>query len=213
MAEDKDELQEQPGAPRPSVLVGDGKALRTVVLAAVFALAIVSLTLILRVAVPLAEKAIASWKERSARERSEEQAQQRAERERAARMQEYAEAPAGPVENGSWLADYSEIPAASPDIAEPAHPTGNPGSWVTNDDYPPEALRGRQEGVVGFTLAIAPDGSVSGCRIEASSGYRALDEAVCTLLAARGEFEPARDADARPVMGHWSSRFRWVLER
>src|SRR3546814_985901 len=44
--------------------------------------------------------------------------------------------------------------------AKPASPRGNPGTWVTPDDYPSRALREEREGTTGFKLAIDANGKV-----------------------------------------------------
>lgn len=104
-------------------------------------------------------------------------------------------------------------PPPPPRKAKEASPRGAPGSWVTNDDYPPAARRAEQEGVTGFRLDVDASGKVSGCTITSSSGYAALDNAVCTLMRRRARFSPAEDANGNKVPDTWSSRFRWVLER
>ena len=77
----------------------------------------------------------------------------------------------------------------------------------------PEQIRGRlgyrdapeglvpegREGHVGVIFAVNPDGRVSDCEIEQSSGIRALDVLVCRLIEQRFVFRPARDRFGRPV--------------
>lgn len=43
--------------------------------------------------------------------------------------------------------------------------------------YPPECLRRRQQGAVSIMLDVGPDGRVTACTVERSSGIAALDEA------------------------------------
>ncbi|NCU12973.1 MAG: TonB family protein, partial [Sphingomonadaceae bacterium] len=74
--------------------------------------------------------------------------------------------------------------------ARAATPIGNPATWVTRADYPPEALREQREGVVGFRLEIGPNGRVTACEVTFSSGYAPLDEATCRLLSERAIFNP-----------------------
>lgn len=120
-------------------------------------------------------------------------------------------------------------PAASPPVSAPrpapapkvvivrdgksrsATPIGNPGNWITRADYPPEALRERREGVVGFRLEIGPNGQVTACNVTVSSGYAPLDEATCRLLSERATFNPGLDAKGRPTNSSYSSRVRWVI--
>ena len=100
------------------------------------------------------------------------------------------------------------LQAAAPHTAP--KPTGDPGSWVTINDYPREALDKHQEGPVAFSLEIDSTGNVTGCRIAQSSGAPSLDAATCALLFRRAHFDPARDAATGPVAGTFSSKVKWV---
>jgi len=87
----------------------------------------------------------------------------------------------------------------------------NLASYLTDADYPAEAIRNGQEGTVEFQLSIGPDGLVSGCRIVTSSTYRSLDEATCRLMRARARFTPAHDAAGNAIADTVTSRIRWVM--
>jgi TonB family protein len=87
----------------------------------------------------------------------------------------------------------------------------NLASYVADDDYPAEALRRGEQGIVGFQLEIGPDGLVSGCEVLSSSGSSALDEATCSIMQARARFSPARDGAGRAVADRVQARLRWVL--
>jgi protein TonB len=110
---------------------------------------------------------------------------------------------------GRQAAPSVNPPAAS--LARPPAPTGNPGTWVTNADYPPEAFHAGQQGVVGIQLVINLQGRVELCAITSSSGTSSLDEATCRLLQERAHFRPARDEQGNVVAGNWGGRVRWAL--
>lgn len=93
-----------------------------------------------------------------------------------------------------------------------AAPVGNPGSWLSNADYPAEALRRRAHGFVGFRLTIDAGGVPTGCAVTASSQDRSLDETTCSLLLARAHFRPARDAQGNAVADSFASRVRWTID-
>jgi TonB family protein len=86
-----------------------------------------------------------------------------------------------------------------------------PGTWVTNDDYPAEAIRERQQGTSSFRLDVDKNGVVTGCTITGSAGAQILDDAVCTLLKARARFHPALDEQGKPIAASYFNRFRWEL--
>ena len=104
-------------------------------------------------------------------------------------------------------------PAPPPPAPVKLAPRGNPGSWVTNDDYPPSAQRDGVEGTTSFTLTVGPDGRVTDCAITGSSGSSVLDNAACSLLRRRAKFNPGKDSSGNPTGGVYSNRFRWQIQQ
>jgi len=87
----------------------------------------------------------------------------------------------------------------------------NLASYISDDDYPAEAISRGEEGTVGFLLSIGADGAVSGCEVQSSSGSEALDSATCRIMRERARFAPARDSSGRPIPDAVKARIRWVL--
>lgn len=87
----------------------------------------------------------------------------------------------------------------------------NLASYISDADYPDEAIQRGEQGIVGFELEIGPDGLVSGCQVLSSSGSSALDEATCSIMQARARFRPAQDSSRRAVPDRMQARIRWVL--
>lgn len=105
-------------------------------------------------------------------------------------------------------------PSPGPSFAtRPARPKGNPGLWVTTNDYPQSAIRSEAEGVVKFRLSIGTSGRVIGCEVTGSSGTEALDQAACAKLMLRGKFEPASDSTGAVVAGSYAGAVRWQLPK
>jgi TonB family protein len=94
----------------------------------------------------------------------------------------------------------------------PARARANLGSLISNDDYPAEALRNNEQGIVGFRLEVGVDGMVSGCTIIHSSGFASLDSATCRLLTERARFTPARSRRGKPVTDTVMARIVWRIE-
>src|SRR3546814_20192239 len=95
--------------------------------------------------------------------------------------------------------------------AKPASPRGNPGTWVTPDDYPSRALREEREGTNGFKLAIDANGKVVDCQITSSSGSPDLDAEDCKNLMRRARFRPAEDTDGNAMASSYSSSVVWQI--
>jgi protein TonB len=102
-------------------------------------------------------------------------------------------------------------PSASPFDAVGAKPKGNPGRWVTNDDYRPRWVREDMTGTARFTLSIDASGRVTGCTITRSTGHAPLDAATCELVTKRARFDAARDTSGRSVAGSYKGSITWQI--
>ncbi len=102
-------------------------------------------------------------------------------------------------------------PSASPFDPVGARPKGNPGRWVTNDDYSPRWVREEMAGTARFTLAIDASGKVTGCTVTRSTGHAPLDAATCNLVTKRARFDAARDGSGKPVAGSYTGTITWKI--
>jgi protein TonB len=98
-----------------------------------------------------------------------------------------------------------------PKKVEPARARANLASYVSDADYPAEAIRREEQGVTRFRLVVSADGRVSDCAVTGSSGSTALDSATCRLMKSRARFAPARDSDGRPTGDTVANAIKWVL--
>ncbi len=103
------------------------------------------------------------------------------------------------------------LPTYNTEPNAPARPL-DPGSWVTNPDYPARALAENREGTVAFTLAVDATGRVSRCTVTASSGHTDLDAATCEHIADRARFAPATDQDGRAIASDYANRVTWKID-
>jgi protein TonB len=94
---------------------------------------------------------------------------------------------------------------------EPARAKANLATYLSDADYPSDAIRREEQGATRFKLAVGPDGRVSGCTVTASSGSAALDLATCRLMKSRARFAPARDTSGSPTTDVVSSTIVWRL--
>jgi len=107
----------------------------------------------------------------------------------------------------TWGAD----PATFRNIAVRARATRAPDTWITNDDYPADALRARESGVVGVRLSIGGDGNLTECKVVTSSKSSALDTQTCALIRKHARYKPAQMADGTNVPSVSFLRFRWQM--
>ena len=104
-------------------------------------------------------------------------------------------------------------PKATPTGVEPraVRPRGNPGEWVTNNDYRASWIAREMEGTVTFQVAVDARGRITQCSILKSSGHSELDAATCANVKRRARFEPARNAQDRAVPSTYSNTVLWQI--
>lgn len=111
---------------------------------------------------------------------------------------------AGPV-------DFGLPPGPSPYDPVGAKAKGNPGTWVTTQDYRSRWIMEEMAGTARFTLAIDARGKVTGCSITRSTGHAPLDAATCDLVSKRARFDAARDGNGKAVAGSYSGSVTWQI--
>ena len=109
------------------------------------------------------------------------------------------------------FASPSETTDALSLIVKQPVPKGNPGNWVTTNDYPSNALKDEREGTVKFTLDVDERGRVAACEIVESSGSDDLDEATCYNIQRRARFEPAADGNGAAIRSTFTNSVRWQI--
>jgi TonB family protein len=102
---------------------------------------------------------------------------------------------------------------ASAAAAEPKRAVAPSGlvTLFSSDDYPAEAIRNREEGIVAFRITVGVDGRVAGCAVVGSSGSALLDSTTCRILRERARFMPARNAAGEAVEDIHTGRINWQL--
>lgn len=116
-----------------------------------------------------------------------------------------------PVRRRVDMTTNEEMGSPSADGFWPARSINPPSSYITPADYPVDALRNGQQGVVRVVLTVGPDGTVKGCEVVTSSGSASLDSATCRLLTTRPQFTPARNAQGQTREDRVRTSVRWVL--
>jgi hypothetical protein len=95
-------------------------------------------------------------------------------------------------------------------IATPARAAKSLAAYLTDEDYPTQALDEGASGTSRFTLLVDEKGMLKDCTVEETSGIASLDAVGCGLLAQRAKFTPALDAAGKPVRSVVSTAVRWI---
>jgi protein TonB len=103
------------------------------------------------------------------------------------------------------------MPLPQPRTVEPARAKANLASYVSDEDYPSNAVRNEEQGTTRFRLVVGPDGKVKDCSVTSSSGSSALDSTTCKLMRQRARFTPAKNNRGEPTGDTVASAIRWVL--
>ena len=111
----------------------------------------------------------------------------------------------------------SVIPKPFPSATTPSFtpvdvkPRGDPGAWVTTNDYRSSWINREMVGTAAFKVQVGANGRAESCLITRSSGHDVLDKATCDLISKRARFEPAKNSKGEKVAGSYSSSVRWQL--
>jgi TonB family protein len=109
------------------------------------------------------------------------------------------------------LREWGVDPDEKMKVATPAKALPNVADWISDDDYPPQALRNSQQGTVMILWTIDVDGRVANCIPVIKSGVPLLDQAACNAITLRGRYQPALGKDGKPVSSHNTRRVVWRL--
>jgi TonB family protein len=115
-----------------------------------------------------------------------------------------------PVAQDSVARAESSCPSTLRSVGGPPIGAGL-ASYVSNDDYPPEALARGEQGTTCFSLIVGVDGRVRNCMVTASSGSMSLDETTCRILRERARFRPAMLNTGQPTEDIVHSRMTWRI--
>ena len=103
------------------------------------------------------------------------------------------------------IASAPKVPAPKPTPLIPI------SDIVMPDDYPPVAIRNREEGVSTVEWNVMPDGYVENCRVVNSSGSAILDLVTCRIITRRMRYDPARDNNGAPMQSTQRVSLRWQI--
>ncbi len=104
-----------------------------------------------------------------------------------------------------WIHHWGIDVAVNDSLIRYPHPKGNPANWVGPKDYPQVALSKGYSATVYFRLNVDATGKPTACHIQKVVGAEIFGEVTCDLLMHRARFEPALNAQSKPVASDWRS--------
>lgn len=99
----------------------------------------------------------------------------------------------------------------TPKAKTQAHPLASLARYVSDGDYPAQAVDEGGSGISKVTMMIDETGALKDCLVEETSGIASLDAMACVVLMQRAKFRPALDAAGKPMRSILSARIRWVM--
>ena len=105
----------------------------------------------------------------------------------------------------SWGLD----PVVQRSLTRQAIPLASPATWVVDNDYPSKAAAAGENGLVHFRLLIDDGGKPSRCVIQSKTKPDDFAPTVCAAIMRRARFQPALDAQAKPVPSYFASSVRF----
>lgn len=88
-------------------------------------------------------------------------------------------------------------------------PKQSPAKWVVSSDYPMDMLLSGQPAIVEFRLSVGDDGVPTACHIQSTTRPKEFDNAVCKSVMRRARFEPALDAEGKPLASYYRNSVRF----
>jgi hypothetical protein len=95
-------------------------------------------------------------------------------------------------------------------LTRQAKPVGSPGQWFRSSDYPTSSLGRGESALIHFRLTIAADGRVADCAIQRATKGDEFAKKSCEQIRKRARFEPALDAEGKPVASFYVNTVKWL---
>ena len=102
----------------------------------------------------------------------------------------------------SWGIDTDKHKTLSRNVT----PKQSPGRWVVSSDYPSDMLAAGQPAIVEFRLSVSMEGIPTSCHIQSTTRPKEFDDAVCQSVMRRARFDPALDAEGKPLASYYRNR-------
>ncbi len=89
-------------------------------------------------------------------------------------------------------------------------PKTRPQNWIDLEGYTIKPMRKGHSGIVQFRLDVDADGKAVGCFVLARTNPDEFGDRTCQLMMKRAKFEPALDAQGKPMRAFWVGSVNWI---
>lgn len=90
-------------------------------------------------------------------------------------------------------------------------PKNRAAAWLNPSDYPASMVRGGYQGLVTVRMIVDSEGKPTSCHVQWSTQPKEFDAVVCGSTMTRARFEPALDAQGKPVPSFYVLTVRFQL--
>lgn len=104
-------------------------------------------------------------------------------------------------------------PPPKPSMASGPKVRGDPSFGISDEDYPPNAVRNNEQGVTSVSFTVNTQGRAEGCQVTGSSGFSDLDQLTCTLVMRRARYTPAKDVGGNAMASTDRRSIRWTIPK
>jgi protein TonB len=119
------------------------------------------------------------------------------------------EAPAPAQPPPSPAASAPAVETAATNAGSSSNRVRIPAQWLGGGPTDADNRQGQLSGTVEVQVTVEPDGQVSNCTAIRGSGNAGLDAMTCRLVRERARFNPAFNAQGRPVSSQAYTTFVW----
>ena len=88
-------------------------------------------------------------------------------------------------------------------LSRKLYPKSASASWIGADDYPRDMIRSGFQAIVNYRLMVDETGMPTSCDIQTETEPTEFGDLVCNSIKKRARFEPALDAQGKPIRSFW----------
>ena len=85
--------------------------------------------------------------------------------------------------------------------------------WISHEDYPSRMIESGEQGLVKFRAIVDAEGKPESCAVQRTSRPKDFGDLVCRLVMSRLRFDPALDAQGKPVRSFYVQQITFRIQQ